>query len=340
MVFSLYSENMIIANESILLENYAPEDVLHRDGQKQLLAECVKPASAGRRIMNAFLYGPPGTGKTLLARWIMSEMEQFAKRTKSIYVNCWSRSTAYAVLGEILNQAETFVGPRESMASMVKKFENVMKNSEKKLVIVLDEVDQLESQEVLYDVSRSGAGLVVISNNPYALSNLDDRIKSSLNVKGMEFPAYSVDQMADILEQRVRYALTPNAISRDDIKVIARFCSGDARVGLEILRKAALLAENDNKKKISAENVRKAFQDAKLMRKSKSESKLNDDEMEILQIIRSENRINATQIYGRYCKKTNDPVTERAVRKYLKKFSKLGLVKSEGDVRWREYMAV
>ncbi len=340
MVFWLYSENTVIANESVLLENYAPEDILHRDGQKQLLVECVKPASAGRRIMNAFLYGPPGTGKTLLTGWIMSEMEKAVKRTKSVYVNCWSRSTAYAILGEILNQAETFVGPRESMASMMRKFENVTNSTEKKLVIVLDEVDQLESQEILYDISRSGAGLVVISNNPYALSNIDDRIKSSLNVKGIEFPAYSVDQMADILEQRVRYALAPNAISRDDIKLVARFCSGDARVGLEVLRKAALLAENENKKKIHVENVRKAFQDAKLMRKTKSESKLNDDEMEILQIIRSENRINATRIYGRYCKKTASPVTERAVRKYLKKFSKLGLIKFEGDVRWREYMAV
>ena len=43
---------------------------------------------------------------------------------------------------------------------------------------------------------------------------------------------------------------------------------------------------------------------------------------------------------GKPLKKILLPVTERAVRKYLKKFGKLGLIKHEGDVRWREYFAV
>ncbi len=340
MFFLYYSENMIIANESVLLETHQPEDILHRDGQKQVLIGCVKPASSGKRIRNVFIYGPPGTGKTLLTKWVMSELEKSANRVKTVYVNCWSRSTAYAVLGEILHCAEVFVSPRESMISMIRKFENMAKHPEKKFVVVLDEVDQLESPEILYDVSRSGAGLVCISNNPYALSNVDDRIKSSLQVEGLEFPAYTTDQTADIIGQRAKYGLVPNAVMRDDIKLIARMCNGDARVGIEMLRKAALIAENEDKKKMSAEHIKKAFNEAKFMRKSKSESRLNDDEMEILKIIRSEKRINARAIYGQYSKKVPSPVTERAVRKYLKKFANLGLIKHEGDVRWREYFAV
>ncbi|MBI4174407.1 MAG: AAA family ATPase [Candidatus Aenigmarchaeota archaeon] len=334
-----YSENIIIANESVLLETHQPEDILHRDGQKQVLAECIRPASSGKRIRNVFLYGPPGTGKTLLTKWAMSLLEKSANRIKTVYVNCWSRSTAYAVFGEILQQAEIFVSPRESMISMVRKFENAGKSQEKKFVIALDEVDQLESFEVLYDVSRSGAGLVCISNNPYALSSVDDRIKSSLQVEGLEFPAYSADQMADIIGQRAKYGLVPNAISRDDIKIIARLCSGDSRVGIEMLRKAALIAENENRKKILVEHIKKAFSEPKFMRKTKLQARLNDDEMEILKIIRSDNRIIACRIYELYSRIVPAPVTERAVRKYLKKFAKLGLIKYEGDVRWREYFA-
>ena len=100
------------------------------------------------------------------------------------------------------------------------------------------------------------------------------------------------------------------------------------------------MAESENKRKISIEHIKKAFNEAKFMRKSKAEAKLSDDEMEILKIIRSENHINAGQIYERYSKKVSLPVTERSVRKYLKKFSKLGLINHEGDVRWREYFAV
>ncbi len=334
----MYSENTIISNESVLLENHSPEDILHRDGQKQFLAECIKPASLGRKLRNVFLYGPPGTGKTLLSRWIMSELEHSISRIKAIYVNCWSRSTGYAVLAEILQQAEVFVGPRESMLSMVRKFENITKSPDKKFVVTLDEVDQLESPEILYDISRSGVGLVCISNNPHALSNLDSRIKSSLYLESMEFPPYSIDQLADILQQRVKYALVPNAISRDDLRIVARLCNGDARVGLEILRKSALMAEAENKKKISTDNIKKAFQDAKMMRQNKNETKLNDDEAKILDIIKA-GRTNAGKIYEQYCKTVKDPVTERALRKYLQKLVKLGLVKYEGDVRWREYFA-
>ncbi|MBI2085262.1 MAG: AAA family ATPase [Candidatus Aenigmarchaeota archaeon] len=336
----MFDENVVIANESILLESHSPEDIIHREGQKQVLIECVKPASSGKRIRNVFIYGPPGTGKTLMTKWILSELEKGANRVKTIYVNCWSRSTSYNVLGEILQQAEIFVSPRESMVSMIRKFENLSKQTDKKFIIALDEVDQLESNEVLYDISRSGSGLVCISNNPYALSNVDDRIKSSLQVEGIEFPAYSIDQMADIIGQRAKYALAPNAITRDDTKVIARMCNGDARVGIEMLRKAALMAENENKKKISADHIKKAFNEAKFMRKNKVEARLNEDEMEILKIIRSANKINASGIYEQYSKKVSSPVTERAVRKYLKKFAKLGLIKHEGDVRWREYLAV
>ncbi|MBI4177227.1 MAG: AAA family ATPase [Candidatus Aenigmarchaeota archaeon] len=336
----MLEENAVVANESVLLEGYAPEDALHREGQRRVLAECIKPASTGKRIRNVFLYGPPGTGKTMLTKWIMSELEKGASRVKTVYVNCWSRSTAYAVLGEILHQAETFVSPRESMLSMTRKFENATRHPEKKFIIALDEVDHLESPEILYDVSRSGAGLICISNNPYALSGVDDRIKSSLQVEGIEFAAYTADQMADIIGQRAKYGLAPNAIARDEIKMVARMCNGDARVGIEMLRKAALIAEAENKRKVSTDHIRKAFNEAKFMRKTKIESRLNDDETEILKIIRSADRINANGIYEQYAKKVASPVTGRAVRKYLQKFAKLGLIKHEGDVRWREYFAV
>ena len=72
----MFEENAIIANESVLLESHSPEDILHREGQKQVLIGCVKPASTGKRIRNSFVYGPPGTGKTLMIKWVLSELEK------------------------------------------------------------------------------------------------------------------------------------------------------------------------------------------------------------------------------------------------------------------------
>ncbi len=49
--------NSLIKDENMLMEEYVPEEIMHRDGQTQEVANALKPATVGRSISNVFLFG-------------------------------------------------------------------------------------------------------------------------------------------------------------------------------------------------------------------------------------------------------------------------------------------
>lgn len=100
----------------------------------------------------------------------------------------------------------------------------------------LDEVDQLNDFDVLYDLARNGCGLILASTHYHALINLPSRIKSSLALTEIEFPAYKPDELFDILKDRTGSSFKPDSINVNLIKITSVMAEGDARVGLEILR--------------------------------------------------------------------------------------------------------
>lgn len=67
------------------------------------------------------------------------------------------------------------------------------------VIVALDEIDQLRDQRILYDLLRNGCRLVCIANGEKALMNLDSRIKSSLQLEEIAFPAYGDWKLFDIL---------------------------------------------------------------------------------------------------------------------------------------------
>ena len=77
-------------------------------------------------------------------------------------------------------------------------------------IIVLDEIDQpnpKERETLLYNLSGIGnVGLICICNSRYILMIMDDRIKSRLSLKQIEFQPYSDEDFMFILEQRVNFA--------------------------------------------------------------------------------------------------------------------------------------
>ena len=62
----------LLKNENVLLAEYLPKFLPHRENQIKQLADNLLPASKGRSPQNTFIYGPPGNGKTSIARAIGS----------------------------------------------------------------------------------------------------------------------------------------------------------------------------------------------------------------------------------------------------------------------------
>lgn len=56
--------------------------------------------------------------------------------------------------------------------------------------------------------------------------------------------AITLGELFDILKDRVKFSFRPGTISRELIKIVFIVADGDARVGLEILRRAGRKAES------------------------------------------------------------------------------------------------
>jgi len=74
--------------------------------------------------------------------------------------------------------------------------------------------------------------------------HLPSRIKSSLALTEIEFPKYTHDELFDILKDRVEFSFKPGTLKIELIRIASVAADGDARVGLEILRRADRKAED------------------------------------------------------------------------------------------------
>ena len=190
--------NGIIRNENVLLETFIPTRLLHREGQLEALASCLRPVTKERRPRNAFLYSPTGTGKTVMCLYIFEQLSSYTGRAKTIYMNYWKSPTTHAILCELVASFRGFVHRREPVKELLLRFEAELKEG-RKVIVALDEVDQLKDHRILYDLLRNGCGVICIANDGNALMNVDPRIKSSLQLDEIRFPAYKENELYDVL---------------------------------------------------------------------------------------------------------------------------------------------
>ncbi len=329
----------VIKDEAALLEVYSPERIEHRDGQKQQLAACLRPVTLNRRPRNAFIYGPCGTGKTLVANYMLKELEQHSSKVRGAYVNCWKRNTTHAALVEILNQLDIYTNYRQAVTDLLRYLEK--ESARKQVIVCLDEIDALDSAELLYDLSRSGIGVVAVSNDAYALMDIDPRIKSSLSVENIEFPMYSVEEVFEILQQRKPYAFLPGSAPERALKLAARLSGGDARIALETVRRAALLAEDEEREAFNVDDVKKAYTGGtKNFRKTEALKRLNEHEKAIYLALDGNDGLGTKELWDEYNKKVKDPASQRSYRNYCNHLVRLGLVEASGNLTGRRYRMV
>ncbi|MEM2535748.1 MAG: hypothetical protein QW435_01925, partial [Candidatus Hadarchaeales archaeon] len=130
----------------------------------------------------------------------------------------------------------------------------------------------------------------------------------------------------------------PGSIKDELIRIASVAAEGDARVGLEILRRAGKKAEDKGLKQITIEEIKQAIKEARKTKVSFLTSKLNEHQKVILEILGKRKVMPSGLLYEEYCKLVDKPVVDRAYRNYMNEMVKLGLVKSEGEGRWKKYI--
>lgn len=202
-----------------------------------------------------YISGPPGTGKTACLFKIMQQSEVKSK-FKVVYINCTSMKSAAAIYAKIVQELSISSTTKsgKNNKSIIEKY---LMSKHKTLLLVLDEIDQLESrkQSVLYSIfewpsiPNSNLILIGIANALDLTDRILPRLQARCELKPtlMHFAPYTKQQIFDIISTRLNQANAANVFTPSAIQFLAgkvAAISGDIRRALDISRRVIELAES------------------------------------------------------------------------------------------------
>ncbi|MEZ0319920.1 MAG: ORC1-type DNA replication protein [Pyrobaculum sp.] len=268
----------IIINEGVFSPSYVPARLPHREDQlRQLdmfLGEWLK--NPGSHYPRVTLLGRPGTGKTVTIRhlWELRKNEAVAR---FVYVNGFIYRNFTAIVGEIARSL-SIPFPRRGLSrdEFIALLVEHLRERDLYIFLVLDDAFNF-SPDILSTFIRLGQesdklgsfriALVVVGHNENVLNSLDPSTRGIMGKSVIRFPPYSKDQIFEILLDRARAGLADGSYSEDILELIADFTGaqslldaarGDARIAIDILYRAAYIAEQAGRSRIMPEDIRRA----------------------------------------------------------------------------------
>jgi cell division control protein 6 len=320
-----YTEATIITKEDILLPNYLPDELRYRDQELKTIADAIKPLLKKRDADNQFIHGKSGTGKTSCVKFLINQLTEHSPSVLPVYVNCWENPTKAAIYNKIIEAMELPL-PRRGLSAdeLLERVLQYIKNYNKPVLLVLDELDGLKQQELLYIIGRANEkqgvlfGIIGISNNPQFISKLDPRTRSSLRFSDLEFKEYNEEQLFAILKDRAMLGLSPNSWDERLLRKIARNVDdGSARVALEHLWKAAKHAENKGASKISLQHLADSAEEENI----REGARVSGTESKIIEVLKG-GRITTNELYDLL----ESDKSKRHFMNYLVQLEKKGII--------------
>ncbi|WP_280535430.1 orc1/cdc6 family replication initiation protein [Halopenitus sp. POP-27] len=324
------SEDPIFANKELLDIEHIPneERIIGREDEISSLANSIHPAIRGGKPRNTLIYGKTGTGKSLVAKHVTHSAEEFARdrdtKLDRAYIDCTQATTETQVvitLARSFNRPETtdITIPLSGLSTNAyyDRLWNILETLHDVVIIILDEVDKLQGNNVLMQLSRAGeagkletckVGILAISNKISFKDSLDERVLSSLQEREFIFPPYDANQLREIMRHR-EDAFREDTLNDDVIPLAAAFAAqehGDARKALDILRNAGELAKEDESDVVRENHVRNARQKAdidrfsKLLQDQPTQSKAAVYALSLLADANNEEEFPTRQIYEQY----------------------------------------
>lgn len=350
----------IFAKKELLEINHLPDEgrIVGRDEEMQELANAVNPAIFGQSPSNVLIYGKTGTGKSLCAKHISRRLVETAEdegvAARFAYVDCAQDSTetqAVQTIADEINQQETDIKiPDKGIATATyyKRLWDILDELYNVVIVILDEIDKLEDDEILMQLSRAGEagkiqdckiGVIGISNKiKYKEKQMNERVKSSLCEREFVFPPYDGNQLNDIMEAR-RDAFRDDVLDSSVIPKAAALAAkehGDARQAIDILRYAGEIAQSRGASKVTEDFVVDARERAEtdrfreLLRGSTPHSRYVLQALTILSLNNNDqDGFRTTEIYEIYeevCRQEGaEPLSLRRVRDLLKEHAFLDI---------------
>ena len=337
-----HGKNPIFRNKNVLLPVFIPERLPNRMKDIETIIRIITESLRGN-VTNILITGEPSTGKTASIKFVFRELRQKYDGL-FCYVNCFNKTTKMGVVYSMVLDFFRQKRPTRKMPSrrgiaydeLLDSFKEELEKTSTKVVVCLDEVDQLDETELLYDLTRTRwengrIQIIGISNNPLIFRDLDPRTKSRLYpLKEINFTPYTKEQMKEIVEARVKAAFQENVVDREAVEYLAKFTAekkGDVRIARETLIRAGELANNTGDKKLHIGYIKDILNRTKHAKAISVINALSNQEKFILRLIPNEGTF-YQDLYHLY-RSTDGKLGNRMLRNYVDRFSRLKLINME-----------
>ncbi|MBU0980428.1 MAG: AAA family ATPase [Nanoarchaeota archaeon] len=317
----LGAEETLFKNPVALDPDFMPKEIPYRENEQHYIADCIKPLFKKRNGRNLIVTGAPGIGKTAACKHILQDLEKETDEIYTIYVNCWNKNTTYKIILELCEA----LGYRFTQNKKTEELFGIVKGmlNKKSAVLVFDEIDKMEEFDFLYtfveEIYRKT--VVMITNYKEWITDLDQRIKSRLIPDTLEFKPYKPGEIRGILEQRMKAAFFDGIWQGEafDIVVEKTAETGDVRTGLFLMREAGSAAEEESKRSITIEHVKKAT--SRMQGFSiKKDSELEESTKEILELVKSNPDMRIGELFKRY-QKDGGALTYKSFQRRIQKLA-------------------
>ncbi|XP_063261044.1 cell division control protein 6 homolog [Prinia subflava] len=236
-----------------VLHAAVPDRLQGRERETGILRQFLQEHVLGRRPGSLYVSGAPGTGKTACLSRVLLDYKDKLAGSKTVVLNCMALGSPQSVFPAL---AQHLGLPMATGRERVRSLEKHLTAQGPMVLLVLDELDQLESkgQDVLYtlfewpQLPSSRLVLVGLAN---AL-DLTDRSLARLRAHPagspqlLHFPPYTKEQLTCILQERLGQVAGDPVVDSAALQFCARkvsAVSGDARKALDVCRRAVEVVE-------------------------------------------------------------------------------------------------
>ncbi len=201
---SFSKQTKSILDYSVFDFNHVPDRPLIRAESKQIIDSLIRYEKTGIPT-NQVTFGSRGSGKTLTLKYL-SRLMASDSALRILYANVRYYSTSFKILAHIL-------GTSSRGTSLAELYARFQKTYPSRTVIILDEVHlwapKERQRELLYFLSRDKRNylLIMLSNDPRFLSEIDQSVRSTLQPELLHFQNYDAGEIASILDERGRRGL-------------------------------------------------------------------------------------------------------------------------------------